>query len=242
MILRFFEGTISQKLPKLTGGTVMPGESDEETPEGTIHILEPFKAFVTLMCRTPTAALRLALSSITSLSPSLLAQLAVILSKRCAEPLRLVRSGASQVRANTGKGGKGWTPEPSYFVPNILRPARNFLDGPGKVLPDEMKRSTMQTLFEDLAGRYEAALSKMKKDGDALRRLKKGRQGFQLFGRSTSSASANEETVSAEDEKVKLQMRTDIEAFAAEAESLGVDLDASETLKTLKTVVDEWTK
>lgn len=101
----------------------------------------------------------------------------------------------------------------------------------------------MQTLFEDLANRYEAALSKMKKDGDALRRLKKGRQGFQLFGRNTSSSSAaNEEAASAEDEKVRIQMNVDIETFAKDAENLGVVLGDSEALKTLRTVVRDWNK
>lgn len=106
-----------------------------------------------------------------------------------------------------------------------------------------MKRNIMQTLFEDLAGRYEAALSKMKKDGDALKRLKKGRQGFQLFGRSTASSSAaSEEAASAEDEKVRLQMQADIEAFAKDAESLGVELEKSEALRGLRTVVQDWNK
>lgn len=100
----------------------------------------------------------------------------------------------------------------------------------------------MQTLFEDLASRYEAALAKMKKDGDALRRLKKGRQGFQLFGRSTASSAANEEAASAEDEKVRLQMSADVEAFARDAESLGVVLENSEALNGLRTVVREWNK
>jgi hypothetical protein len=125
-----------------------------------------------------------------------------------------------------------------------LRPAKIFLDGSGKVLNDDMKHSVVQALFEDLAGRYEAALSKMKKDGDALRRLKKGRQGgFQLFGRSTaSSTAAIDEAASAEDEKVRLQMDADIEAFARDAQNLGVDLEKSEALKTLRTVVQEWNK
>lgn len=192
------------------------------------------------------AALNTTLATLTSTIPSLLSQLATILSKRCSEPLRLVRSGASQVRANASKNNNNnATPEPSYFVPNILRPAKVFLEGQGKVLQEDMKGNIMQTLFEDLANRYEAALSKMKKDGDALRRLKKGRQGFQLFGRSTSTnntSSSNDETASAEDEKVRLQMDADIEAFARDAQSLGVMLDQSETLKALRAVVRDWHK
>lgn len=88
---------------------------------------------------------------------------------------------------------------------------------------------------------YEAALSKMKRDGDALRRLKRGRQGFQLFGSRTATAS-NESAVSAEDEQVKMQMTADIEAFAADASALGVDVSASAAFSALRNTVDEWTR
>lgn len=103
----------------------------------------------------------------------------------------------------------------------------------------------MQSLFEDLSNKYEAALSKMKKDGDALKRLKKGRQGFtSLFGsrNNTNTADNDDNSVNAEDEKVRLQMETDIEAFARDAEGLGVVLDQSEALKALRAVVRDWNK
>lgn len=241
MTHQLFEKTVNPKLPKLAPGSMLAVEEGEDTPEGgSINEEEPDCGFADIALLA--AALNTTLETLTSIIPSLLAQLATILSKRCSEPLRLVRSGASQVRANASKGN-GKAPEPSYFVPNILRPAKVFLDGHGKVLQESMKRDIMQTLFEDLANRYEAALSKMKKDGDALKRLKKGRQGFQLFGRSTaSSTAANEEAASAEDEKVRLQMSADIEAFAKDAESLGVVLGDSEALKALRTVVQDWNK
>ena len=187
------------------------------------------------------------LATLTAIVPALLAQLISILSKRCAEPLRLVRSGASQVRANASKSSKaGSSPEPSYFVPNILRPAKVFLDssGSGRHLPADEKSALVHGLFEDLSMRYEAALSKMKKDGEALRRLKRGRQGtgFSLFGRSSSNAPQNDDGPSAEDERVKEQMNADVEAFARDAESLGVQLEKSEALKALRAVVEDWNK
>lgn len=147
--------------------------------------------------------------------------------------------------SKTSKAGSA--PEPSYFVPNILRPAKVFLDasGSGRHLPSEEKSALVHGLFEDLAIRYEAALSKMKKDGEALRRLKRGRQGtgFSLFGRSNANAaSADDGGPSAEDERVKDQMSADVEAFARDAAALGVQLDSSAALKALRAVVEDWNK
>ena len=198
--------------------------------------------------RIVAVAMSASLASITALAAPLLLQLVAILSKRCSEPLRLVRSGASQVRAAPRSAKAQALPEPSYFVPNILRPARAFLDGAGKVLPSGERQALVQALLEDLAGRYEAALSKMKKDGDALRRLKKGRQGTgfsSLFGRGNASAVAGADDAAgpnAEDERVKDQMSVDVETFAKEAETLGADLSASESLTALRAVVADWTK
>ena len=79
-----------------------------------------------------------------------------------------------------------------------------------------------------------------------MRKLKRGRQGtgFSLFGRSSSSSTAagNDSGPSAEDEKVKEQMSADVEAFARDAESLGVQLDKSEALKSLRAIVEDWNK
>lgn len=96
--------------------------------------------------------------------------------------------------------------------------------------------------------RYEAALAKMKKDGEALRRLKRGRQGtgFSLFGRSSAASTAagagDDGGPTLEDERVKEQMGADVEAFAKDAQALGVELERSEALKTLRAVVEDWNK
>ena len=171
--------------------------------------------------------------------PSLLTQMVTILSKRCSEPLRLIRSGASQVRTNTKSKTSG-SNDPSYFVFNILRPIRVFLEGSGRVLEHTTQTRLVTDIFEDVAGRYEAALAKMKKDGDALRRLKKGRAGFQLFG---SRSAANEDAANmSEDDKVRIQMSVDVDALATDAESLGVILDSSHALRGLRAVIEEWSR
>lgn len=91
-----------------------------------------------------------ATSSITSLVPSSSQQVITILIKRCSEPLRLVRSVASQVRAST----KRVLSEPSYFVSDILKPLKTYIEGPGKVLegPDlELRNKWATEIVEDVA-------------------------------------------------------------------------------------------
>ncbi|GAA5884786.1 hypothetical protein JCM6882_005394 [Rhodosporidiobolus microsporus] len=172
--------------------------------------------------------LRASLTNLTSLVPSLSSQITTILTKRCAEHLKLVRSVASQVRASTRRGAT----EPSYFVANILKELRAYLGGPGRVVEEELRRKWATVVVEDIAGRYAAILSTQKKTEDSLRWLKKGRQGLSFFGRAGSSASAQPDE--SDDDRVKMQMQLDVETLAKDAESLGVDVDGSEAFGGLR--------
>ena len=96
-----------------------------------------------------TAAIEEALTGVTSFVPSLSSQVITILVKRCAEHLKLVRSVASQVRASTRKGPI----EPSYFVHNILKELRAYLNGPGRVIEEELRKKWATAVVEDIAGR-----------------------------------------------------------------------------------------
>lgn len=143
-------------------------------------------------------------------------------------------------------------------MPNILRPLHSYFEqSSGKHLSRASRAQLASDVFEDIASRYEASLSKMKKDTDALRRLKKGRVGgglgfSSLFSGgsgssagSAAAAKAGEDAKagqSSEDENVKRQMAADVEAFAKDAESLGVVLQESNSLKALRAIVDDWLK
>ena len=71
----------------------------------------------------------------------------------------------------------------------------------------------------------------MKKTEESLRRLKKGqRSTFSLFG---GSSAAREDEARADEEKIRAQMILDVEALGKEAETLGVDVNASESYRTL---------
>lgn len=89
------------------------------------------------------------LSAVTSLVPSLSSQIVTILVKRSVEPLKLVRSVASQVRASTRKGPL----EPSYFVHSILKELGAYLAGPGRVVEDELRVKWATAVVDDIAGR-----------------------------------------------------------------------------------------
>ncbi|KWU42557.1 COG complex component [Rhodotorula sp. JG-1b] len=173
-----------------------------------------------------------ALSGVTSFVPSLSSQVITILVKRCAEHLKLVRSVASQVRASTRKGPI----EPSYFVHNILKELRAYVNGPGRVIEEELRKKWATAVVEDIAGRYTAILSTQKKTEDSLRWLKKGRQGLSFFGRAASSAvgGSGDDAGGGEDDRVKMQMQLDVETLAEDAVALRVEVDASEAFLALK--------
>jgi hypothetical protein len=78
----------------------------------------------------------------------------------------------------------------------------------------------------------------MKKDDDALRRLKRGKAGFSLFG--SRSTTTDDAANTSDGEKVRQQMQVDVETFASDAKGLGVDIEASSSLKALRKVIDEW--
>lgn len=79
--------------------------------------------------------------------------------------------------------------------------------------------------------RYTYVLQDMRKVDDSLRKLRKGRQGFSLFGKSAAQAVPADES---EEDRVKSQMRKDVEAFTSDAAALGVATEGSEELQALQ--------
>ena len=77
-------------------------------------------------------------------------------------------------------------------------------------------------------------LTAMKKTEESLRRLKKGKKStFSLFG--ASHAGRDEE--GREEERIRTQMILDVEAFGKDAESLGVNVVASDAFEALNDMV-----
>jgi hypothetical protein len=80
--------------------------------------------------------------------------------------------------------------------------------------------------------RYIYFLTAMKKTEESLRRLKKGkRSAFSLFG---SASASKDDDSRADEEKIRIQMILDVDAFGKDAESLGVSVNESSTFRALK--------
>ena len=206
-----------------------------------------------MICRLD--ALRHQLSVLNALIPPMSNQITHILTRRSCDALQPVRSILSQFRAMSNKR----TPtEPSYFVPSILRPVRNFFgsvsnDGPGEPLKDDFMRPCATEIFESVCHRqvtsymlqadgclilflrrYIYYLTAMKKTEESLRRLKKGQKStFSLFGGSNTGKDNDRR----DEERTRTQMILDVNAFSKDAESLGVDVLASDVFQSLHTMV-----
>jgi conserved oligomeric Golgi complex subunit 2 len=80
-------------------------------------------------------------------------------------------------------------------------------------------------------------LEYMKKNEEALRRLKKGaRSGFSLFGSSNSTA---QDDASKDEERVRSQMILDIQRLGQDAEGFGVDLKDFPAYGTLMMLAEQ---
>lgn len=153
-----------------------------------------------------------------------------ILQKRSAEPLKLVRSVASQFRASGSKSSG--PPAPSYFVPQLLKPVHVFFDT-RPALKTKYQARWAGEVADHVMGNYAQILAQVRKTEDLLRRHRKTRKGgFSIFG--SQSASADD----GDDERFKSQMLADIEGLAADAKSLGVDVDSLRSWVELKDVVE----
>ncbi|GLB37458.1 putative protein with domain of unknown function (DUF3510) [Lyophyllum shimeji] len=181
-------------------------------------------------------ALNRVLSNLTSLIPSLSNEIITILTRRCCDALLPVRSIPSQFRAMSQKPSPT---APSYFISSVLRPLKSFFGidgggGPGVPLREEFLTPYATEIFDNVAQRYVYYLTAMKKTEESLRRLKRGKKtGFSLFG----SANTAKDDDGKDEERIRLQMVHDVDAFGKDGESLGVALANSESYKALNDMV-----
>eukprot|EP00180_Rhodochaete_pulchella_P000945 Plantae.Rhodophyta-Rhodochaete_pulchella.ctg178.p2 GENE.Plantae.Rhodophyta-Rhodochaete_pulchella.ctg178~~Plantae.Rhodophyta-Rhodochaete_pulchella.ctg178.p2 ORF type:complete len:148 (+),score=29.56 Plantae.Rhodophyta-Rhodochaete_pulchella.ctg178:836-1279(+) len=100
----------------------------------------------------------------------------------------------------------------SRFVPNVLRPLRNFANDGATRLPDETVKSMAQRVIENTTERYYAMASDLltnaKKAEESMKRLK--------LGWGTGGAAMSDS------EKISMQLYLDASKFASEIESFGV--------------------
>lgn len=151
-----------------------------------------------------------------------------ILQKQCAEPLKHVRGVTSQLRAAPPK-----TTAPSVFVPTLLKPLHAFFDSRPHLAA--YKISWSSAVSQHVFGQYASILAQVNKTQDLLTKYRKTKKsGFSLFG---SSGTASTDSAD-EDKRFTRQMVTDIEALAADAKGLGVNVDAIPSWAELKDVAE----
>ncbi|KAK4687993.1 conserved oligomeric Golgi complex subunit 2, partial [Tremellales sp. Uapishka_1] len=154
-----------------------------------------------------------------------------ILTRRCSESLKLVRSVASQFRAAPSKSA---AIQASYFIPNILKPLQTFLDSRPS-LKERYGPQWSTTIADHVFSGYAAVLASVRKTEDLLRRHRKGKKNtFSLFGSSNASTEAD---VNEEEARFKSQMQVDTSTLAEIAKDLGVDVDSLSGWAELSEVV-----
>ncbi|WVR07562.1 hypothetical protein IAU60_004604 [Kwoniella sp. DSM 27419] len=173
-----------------------------------------------------------------------------ILTARCIDPLKLVRSIASQFRASpapqtssTSASSSGETIKPSYYILTVLKPIHTLFASRPKLR--EMYGPEWSTqVSESVLTNYASILSSVRKTEDLLRKHRKSKKtgGLSSFfgggGSSAASASTADGDAEREEERFRNQMRADIHALKADAESLGVQVDEMSSWKELVEVVN----
>ncbi|KAG8834249.1 Type I HSP40 co-chaperone [Serendipita sp. 399] len=186
------------------------------------------------------AVLRDSISQIEAIVPEMTLQVVTILVKKCCEPVEKVRQVPGQIRATSRMRDAQGTP--SAFVLEIFKPVRDFFGmpstssvviggpgapssafrGAGKALREEYEEKWAREILEVVSSRYILHLGIMRKNEEAVRRLKKGaRTGISLFGLSSSNV---QDDAQKEEERVRNQMILDVERLGKDAQIFGVDL------------------
>nr|ODO04208.1 hypothetical protein L204_00563 [Cryptococcus depauperatus CBS 7855] len=167
-----------------------------------------------------------------------------ILVRHCVDPLKLIRSIASQFRASHTSSSSNPI-QPSYFVSSVLKPVHSlFQQQPAlrELYGEELGAQVAHSVFTN----YASTLASVKKTEDLLRKHRKSKKtGLSSFfgggGGSGDSAAIKEGDISGvkEEEMFTNQMKTDIAALRKDVEGLGVDVEGLESWKELQAVVDK---
>ena len=88
------------------------------------------------------------------MSQSPATQIQQILIRRCTDPLKLIRSVASQLRATT-PAPSSKEPEPSHFIGGILKPLKDYFapNGPGDGLSEECRHAWSENIVSEVVAR-----------------------------------------------------------------------------------------
>ncbi|WOO83788.1 Conserved oligomeric Golgi complex subunit 2 [Vanrija pseudolonga] len=158
-------------------------------------------------------------------------RIVAVLQRRCAEPLKLVKTVASQFRATAARPNAAVTA--SHFIPTILKPLNLFFE-PRPTLREKYQAAWSVLVVDHVLSNYASILASVRKTEDLLRRHRGARRpGFSLFGNAGVPG-----TPDAEEGRFKTQMLADVNALADDARKLGVSVDDLGSWLELKEVVE----
>ncbi|WWC91827.1 uncharacterized protein L201_006774 [Kwoniella dendrophila CBS 6074] len=168
-----------------------------------------------------------------------------ILTRRCVDPLKLIRSIASQFRSSTTTS----TPQQpqqqnsiaSYFIPNVLKPLNQIYKQYPTLKLKYGKEWSIQILDQILIN-YSSILGSVKKTEDLLRKHRKSKKTGGLssfFGSSNANSNTNDNNseTEKEEEKFKNQMLIDIDTLRYNVKN-DLDLSIENDLESLQSWTD----
>ncbi|KAK8853311.1 hypothetical protein IAR55_004015 [Kwoniella newhampshirensis] len=168
----------------------------------------------------------------------------LILTRRCTDPLKLIRSIASQLRASPSSSTSSSSTsnlQPSYFIPTVLRPLHSLF-ALRPVLKEKYGPEWSTQVFDQVCLTYASILTSVRKTEDLLRKHRKSKKsGFSsFFGGAASSAPSGDATFEEkEEERFSKQMKVDIVALRSDAEQgLRVNVEELQSWKDLVVVVN----
>ncbi|CAO3624192.1 unnamed protein product [Cunninghamella echinulata] len=159
-----------------------------------------------------------------------------ILSRRCSESLKTLVQSVPRHYRNTNKPPPN---EPSYFIPNMFKPFRHFIEQNRQWI-NETKEKTWAAMTIDLVIiKYTLlvsdTLTNMKKQDDALKKNIWGKKN--VLAKSILGSLGKEDNTMSDSEKIQLQFLLDAQQLGNELEELGVDKNQLECYLKLYQVV-----
>ncbi|OZJ06816.1 hypothetical protein BZG36_00121 [Bifiguratus adelaidae] len=163
-------------------------------------------------------------------------RIVAVLTQRCVEQLKLVRGITSQYR-HTNRPAPT---QPSVFVHQILLPFKSFTSKVNGLLKDERTRDWASSVAEAVTTRYlniiQDLLLNLRKSEDWSKRLKKAKSSSQASKNASSDQSLSDE------DKIRLQIKLDVDSFGQELSSLDINADTFSPYHTLKNTVEQLTQ
>ncbi|KAI8580015.1 hypothetical protein K450DRAFT_238952 [Umbelopsis ramanniana AG] len=162
---------------------------------------------------------------VNSVQPEVQRKLTVILSRRCIDVAKNVKSITTQYRHTN----KRPPTEPSHYVSNILRPYTIVRDQNKTFIASSREHELITLVAEAVTARYTQniadMLSSMQKVEESLKKLKKNRKGGAMGSSLLVGSSSSEPSMSDED-KIRLQVYLDVKAYGVQLKNAGLDIES----------------